>query len=139
MGRRRKLAILLAPIDVISTIRIENKSKEKSNRLCFVSEKLNLQGKPDDAIQALKEAITLDTTNSTALCLLGGMYNEKNSAECIQFYEKSIQINKKCYLAYRGLVTITSNSNNMTRPITIIHLQLKSIQADLAQFTRIAD
>lgn len=97
------LAILLAPTDVISTIRVENKSKEKSNRLCFVSEKLNLQGKTDDAIQTLREAITLDASNSTALCLLGGIYNEKNSTECVQLYQKSIECNKKCYLAYRGL------------------------------------
>jgi tetratricopeptide (TPR) repeat protein len=97
------LMILLAPPDIISTIRVENKSKEKSNRLCFISEKLNLQGKSDDAIISLKEAITLDASNSTALCLLGGIYNEKNSQDCVSFYEKSIQANKKCYLAYRGL------------------------------------
>jgi ABC-type bacteriocin/lantibiotic exporter with double-glycine peptidase domain len=41
-----RLAILVAPPDIISTIRVENKNKEKSNRLCFVSEKLNLQGSP---------------------------------------------------------------------------------------------
>ena len=98
-----KLVILLAPPDIISTIRVENKSKEKSNRLCFVSEKLNLQGKQDEAITTLKEAITLDVTNSTALCLLGGIYNERNAQECVEFYEKSIRANKKCYLAYRGL------------------------------------
>ena len=97
------LMILLAPPDIISTIRVENKSKEKSNRLCFVSEKLNLQGKPDDAIKSLKDAITLDASNSTALCLLGGIYNEKNSQECVSFYQKSIEVNKRCYLAYRGL------------------------------------
>ncbi|MEM2160162.1 MAG: tetratricopeptide repeat protein [Candidatus Nitrosotenuis sp.] len=97
------LVILLAPPDIISTIRVENKSREKSNRLCFVSEKLNLQGRHDEAIKTLKEAITLDAANSTALCLLGGIYNEKNLQECIAFYQKSIQHNKKCYLAYRGL------------------------------------
>lgn len=97
------LMILLAPPDIISTIRVENRSKEKSNRLCFVSEKLNLQENTDEAIKSLKEAITLDASNSTALCLLGGIYNEKNLQECVSFYEKSIQANKKCYLAYRGL------------------------------------
>lgn len=97
------LVILLAPPDIISTIRVENKSREKSNRLCFISERLNLQGRHDEAIKTLKEAITLDTANSTALCLLGGIYNEKNLQECIEFYQKSIQHNKKCYLAYRGL------------------------------------
>lgn len=98
-----KLAILVAPTDIISTIKIENNSREKSNRLCFVSEKLNLQGRTDDAVKTLKDAINLDRTNSTALCLLGGIYNEKNSQECIQYYEKSIEHNKRCYLAYRGL------------------------------------
>ncbi len=98
-----KLAILVAPADIISTLRIENNSREKSNRLCFVSEKLNLQGRTDDAIKTLKDAISLDKENSTALCLLGGIYNEKNSHECIQYYEQSIQSNNRCYLAYRGL------------------------------------
>lgn len=98
-----KLAILVAPTDIISTIKIEKSSREKSNRLCFVSEKLNLQGRTDDAVKTLKDAINLDKTNSTALCLLGGIYNEKNSQECIQYYEQSIENNKRCYLAYRGL------------------------------------
>ena len=97
------LMILIAPSDIISKISVENKSKEKSNRLCFISEKLNLLGKPDEAIQSLKDAITLDSSNSTALCLLGGIYNEKNSSECTQYYLKSIESNKNCYLAYRGL------------------------------------
>jgi len=98
-----KLAILVAPTDIISAIKIENNSREKSNRLCFVSEKLNLQGRTDDAVKTLKDAINLDKTNSTALCLLGGIYNEKNSPECVQYYEQSIENNKRCYLAYRGL------------------------------------
>jgi tetratricopeptide (TPR) repeat protein len=97
-----KLAILVASTDIISTIRVDNNS-EKSNRLCFVSEKLNLQGRTEDAIKTLKDAINLDKTNSTAQCLLGGIYNEKNSPECISYYEKSIENNKRCYLAYRGL------------------------------------
>lgn len=98
-----RLAILVAPTDIISTIRVDNRSSEKSNRLCFVSEKLNLQGRTEDAIKTLKDATSLDRTNSTALCLLGGIYNEKNSPECVQYYEQSIEHNKKCYLAYRGL------------------------------------
>jgi tetratricopeptide (TPR) repeat protein len=98
-----RLLILVAPTDIISTIRVENRSKEKSNRLCFVSEKLNLQSKTDEAINALNDAISLDKTNSTALCLIGGIYNEKNSSDCIKFYEQSIEHNKKCFLAYRGL------------------------------------
>ena len=98
-----RLMILLAPTDIISAVRVENKFKEKSNRLCFLSEKLNLQNRQEDAIKTLKEAVTIDGSNSTALCLLGGIYNEKNSQDCVSFYEKSIDCNKSCYLAYRGL------------------------------------
>lgn len=98
-----RLMILLAPPEIISSLKLENKSKEKSNRLCFVSEKLNLQNKQEDAIRALKEAVTIDGSNSTALCLLGGIYNEKNLADCVQYYENSIKQNEYCYLAYRGL------------------------------------
>lgn len=98
-----RLMILMAPTDIISSIKVENKTREKSNRLCFVSEKLNLQNKHDDAIKTLTDAISLDKTNSTASCLLGGIYNEKNSQECVKYYEQSIQYNKSCYLAYRGL------------------------------------
>lgn len=98
-----RLAILVAPTDIISTIRVDNRSSEKSNRFCFVSEKLNLQGRTENAIKTLKDATSLDRTNSTALCLLGGIYNEKNSPECVQYYEQSIEHNKRCYLAYRGL------------------------------------
>lgn len=98
-----RLMILIAPTDIISSIKVENKEREKSNRLCFVSEKLNLQNKQDDAIKTLTDAVSLDKANSTALCLLGGIYNEKNSQECIKYYEQSIQHNKLCYLAYRGL------------------------------------
>jgi tetratricopeptide (TPR) repeat protein len=98
-----RLMILLAPSDIISAVKVENKSKEKSNRLCFVSEKLNLQNKQDEAVKTLMEAIQIDDSNSTALCLLGGIYNEKNLQDCIHYYEKSIKHNKMCYLAYRGL------------------------------------
>jgi tetratricopeptide (TPR) repeat protein len=98
-----RLMILLAPSDIISKIKTDNKAKEKSNRLCFVSEKLNLQSRQEEAIKTLREAITIDGSNSTALCLLGGIYNEKNMQECIQYYEQSIKHNNSCYLAYRGL------------------------------------
>lgn len=98
-----RLMILLAPTEIISTLKLEGKSKEKSNRLCFVSEKLNLQNRQDDAIKTLRDALAIDGTNSTVLCLLGGVYNEKNLPDCVAYYEKSIGQNSSCYLAYRGL------------------------------------
>jgi len=87
----------------ISELKIGDKKSEKSNRLCFVSERLNIQRKPDEAVQSLKNAIDLDNKNSTAFALLGGILNEQGSPECVKYYEKSIAINDRCYLAYRGL------------------------------------
>jgi len=99
----RRLMIILAPLDILSEIKIGDKKLEKSNRLCFVSEQLNIQRKSDEAIQSLKKAIEIDNKNSTAFALLGGILNEQNSSECVKYYEKSIAINARCYLAYRGL------------------------------------
>lgn len=98
-----RLMLLVAPPDILSKVNPENMKTEKSNRFCFVSERLRLQKKLDDAINALKKALEIDPTNSTALCLLGGMLNDQNSPQAVQYYQKSIEYNKSCYLAYRGL------------------------------------
>jgi tetratricopeptide (TPR) repeat protein len=98
-----RLMIILAPPDILSELKIGDRKSEKSNRLCFVSERLNIQRKSDEAIQSLKSAIEIDNKNSTAFALLGGILNEQGSPECVKYYEKSIAINDRCYLAYRGL------------------------------------
>jgi tetratricopeptide (TPR) repeat protein len=97
-----KLLLVLAPADILLEINLENK-KEKSNRLCFNAEKLRLQGKFTDAITTLQKALEINQSNSTAYCLLGGMLNDQNSSDAVQYYQKSITLNPRCYLAYRGL------------------------------------
>jgi len=98
-----RLMLLIAPPDILSKINSENIKMEKSNRLCFISERLRLQKKFDDAVNSLKKALEIDQTNFTALCLLGGMLNDQNSPEAVKYYQKSIEYNKSGYLAYRGL------------------------------------
>jgi hypothetical protein len=98
-----RLLLLIAPSDILSKVHLENIKGEKSNRLCFLSEKLRLQKKPDEAMTALKKALEIDETNSTAFCLIGGMLNDQNSPDAIKYYQKSIDINESCYLGYRGL------------------------------------
>ncbi|HSD04872.1 MAG TPA: tetratricopeptide repeat protein [Nitrosopumilaceae archaeon] len=98
-----RLMLLVAPPDILSKINPENIKVEKSNRFCFISERLRLQKKLDDAINALRKALEIDQKNSTAFCLLGGMLNDQNSSEAVQYYQQSIEYNKSCYLAYRGL------------------------------------
>ena len=98
-----RLMLLLVPPDIISKLNLESKSNEKSNRLCFLSERLRRQEKNEEATSLLKKALEIRENNSTALCLLAGILNDQNSSDAIQYYQKSIEHNKRCYLAYRGL------------------------------------
>ena len=96
------LMILLGSSDILSSLK-SDENKTKSNRLCFESEKLSLQKQTKETTDSLEKAIELNPNNSTALCLLGGILNEQNNPECVSYYEKSLEKNENCYLAYRGL------------------------------------
>ena len=98
-----RLAVLLMPADIMFEIKFDNKNKLESNRLCFSAEKLRLQGKTEDSLRLLKEAVQINPSNSTAMCLLAGILNEKNSPDTVKYYKQSIELNPLCYLAYRGL------------------------------------
>ena len=76
-----RLLILLAPFDVLSSIKLENDSTEKSNRLCLLSERFNLQKNKSEALACLSKAIELDQNNPIPLYLLGTMLNEQNSSD----------------------------------------------------------
>ena len=110
-----RLLIIIAPVETLSDITLENNSQDKSNRLCFNSEKLNILNNSNDAIIALKEAIELDSNNSTALHLYGTMLNQQNSLECVSFYEKSLEINNKSYLTFNGLGNFYLKTNKFEK------------------------
>ena len=110
-----KLLIIIAPVEILSDITLENNYQDKSNRLCFNSEKLNILKNSNDAITALKEAIELDSNNSTALHLYGAMLNQQNSLECVSFYEKSLEINNKSYLTFNGLGNFYLKTNQFEK------------------------
>jgi tetratricopeptide (TPR) repeat protein len=96
------LMVLLGPTDIISSLK-SDEDKTKSNRFCFESERLSLQKQTQETIDSLEKAIRLNPNNSTALCLLVGVLNEQNNSDCVSYYEKSLEKNENCYLAYRGL------------------------------------
>ena len=110
-----RLMILLAPSDILSSIKLENDSGNKSNRLCFVSERLNILNNSIEALDSLKQAIEFDPNNSTTLHLLGGMLNEQNSPECIKFYEKCLEINNRSYLTFNGLRNFFLKTNQFEK------------------------
>ncbi len=98
-----RLTLVLVPNDMKDTFKSDELKFTYSNRLCFEAEKLRQQGKRDAAFEKLKDAIKLDDDNPQAWCLLGGIYNGINSDEAISCYEKTLSLNPKYYLAYRGL------------------------------------
>jgi tetratricopeptide (TPR) repeat protein len=110
-----RLLIILAPEDIISSLNLETNPNEESNRLCFISEKLNIQKDTSKALESLKKAIELDSNNSTALHLLAVVLNAQNSEDCIQFYQKSIDLNNRYFLSYNGLGNFYLKSNQFEK------------------------
>ena len=110
-----RLMIVLAPSDILSSIKLENDFGNRSNRLCFESERLNIQKNTAESIELLKQAIELDSKNSTALHLLGTILNEQKSLDCVKFYEKCLEINNRSYLTYNGLGNFYLKTNQFEK------------------------
>ena len=110
-----RLLIIISPADILSKITLKNDFQNKSNRLCFNSEKLNILKNYPDVLSSLKESIELDSNNSTALHLYGTMLNQQNSPECVSFYERSLKINNKSYLTFNGLGNFYLKTNQFEK------------------------
>jgi len=110
-----KLMIIISPSDILSKISLENDSQNKSNRLCFESEKQNILQNYTEALSSLKESIKLDSNNSTALHLYATMLNQQNAPECISFYEQSFKINARSYLTFNGLGNFYLKTNEFEK------------------------
>lgn len=109
------LVIVLAPNDILSSIKFENDTSNKSNRLCFDSERSSILKNYSKALESLKQAIELQPKNPTALHLLGSLMNEQNSTECVEFYEKCLEINNRSYLTFNGLGNFYLKSNQFEK------------------------
>ena len=96
-------AILIIPSDMKDLLKNENLKFKESNRTCFEAEGLRQRGKVNEAIEKLRKATEIDSDNAQGWCLLAGMYNETDSDQAVPCYEKTIKLNPKYYLAYRGL------------------------------------
>lgn len=98
-----RLAVIMAPSEIMREAPAPGPDALRSCRLCFISERLNLLKETEKAVASLKEAIKLDEKNETAHSLLGSIYNEQNSDECVKHYTRSVDLNKRSFLAHRGL------------------------------------
>jgi len=112
-----RLLIILAPSDIISSLKINKELETESNRLCFISEKSIIQKNYPQALECAKKAISLDKNNLTALNLLGGLLNSQNSENCIEYYQRSIDLNNRNYLSYNGLGNFYLKSNQFEKAI----------------------
>ena len=110
-----RLLILLAPSDILSSLKLENDSTDKSNRLCLVSERQNILKSPFDALESLKQALEIFPDNSVALHQMGSIMNEQNSPDCVNFYQKCLNINKMSYLTYNGLGNFYLKTNQFEK------------------------
>jgi hypothetical protein len=97
------IAIIMLPSDMKDLLKNDELKFAKSNRLCFEAEGLRQHGRVNDAIERLQRAVEIDPDNSQAWVLLGGAYNEANSAKAVLCYENALKLNPRSYLAYRGL------------------------------------
>ena len=110
-----RLLILLAPSDILSSLKLENDSTDKSNRLCLVSELQNILKSPFDALESLKQALKIFPDNSVALHQMGSIMNEQNTPDCVNFYQKCLDINKTSYLTYNGLGNFYLKTNQFEK------------------------
>ncbi|HJO31605.1 MAG TPA: tetratricopeptide repeat protein [Nitrosopumilus sp.] len=110
-----QLLIILAPSEIISSLKLENDSNEKSNRLCFESERSTILKNFSESLEFLKQAIQLDPNNSTTLNLLGAILNGQNSPECIPYYKKCLELNDKSYLTLNGLGNFYLKTNEFEK------------------------
>ena len=58
-----RLAIVIAPGDILSEAGVQHDERSRSNRMCFEAEKLRLQGRTDEAVSSLGEALAAKPTN----------------------------------------------------------------------------
>ena len=110
-----QLLIILAPTDILSSLKLENDSNEKSNRLCFESERSTILKNYSESLEFLKQAIQLDPNNSITLNLLGAILNGQNSPECVKYYEKCLELNEKSYLTLNGLGNFYLKTNEFEK------------------------
>jgi tetratricopeptide (TPR) repeat protein len=96
-------SIILIPSDMSEIVSDRDFKFQNSNRSCLVAERLRLKGDIVKAVEELTRAVDVDRDNPLAWYALGSVYSDQKSESAIECYKKAIQLNKRYYLAYRGL------------------------------------
>lgn len=97
------LAITIIPNDMKNINEEDNSNKDHTYKMCFEAERLLYIGRITEAIEKLRKAIDINKNNELALDMLGSIFNEIKSDEAKDYFEASLKLNPKFYLAYRGI------------------------------------
>ena len=97
------LAITIIPQDMKDINDKYSPKTDPSYRMCFEAERLLSTGKTTEAIEKLKNAVDINKSNELALDMLGSIYNELKSDDALDYFEASIKLNSKFFLAHRGI------------------------------------
>ena len=92
------LAITIIPND-LKINEEDNTNKDPTYKMCFEAERLLYIGRITEAIEKLRKAIDTNKSNELALDMLGSIYNEMKSDEAKDYFEASLKLNPKFYLA----------------------------------------
>jgi tetratricopeptide (TPR) repeat protein len=97
------LAITIIPNDMKNINEEDNSNEDPTYKMCFEAERLLYIGRITEAIEKLRKAIDINKNNELALDMLGSIFNEIKSDEAKDYFEASLKLNPKFYLAYRGI------------------------------------
>jgi tetratricopeptide (TPR) repeat protein len=97
------LAITIIPNDMKNINEEDNSNKDPTYKMCFEAERLLYISRITEAIEKLRKAIDINKNNELALDMLGSIFNEIKSDEAKDYFEASLKLNPKFYLAYRGI------------------------------------
>ncbi len=98
-----EITLLIVPNDMSKVVENDELLFAQSYRLCFIAEKLYLQGRYEEALSTLLMAKGIEPENPRVSSQLGTLYNTRNNEEAVKCYEEAIKHNSSFYLAYRGL------------------------------------
>jgi tetratricopeptide (TPR) repeat protein len=100
------LTMMIYPEDAKDILKNSSFKFEKTNRISLEVERLKIQGKTKEALELLTNTlnnIVDEKDNPQLLLMMAGILNEQDDENCVELYEKIIEINPKFYLAHRGL------------------------------------
>jgi tetratricopeptide (TPR) repeat protein len=96
-------SIILVPSDMTEIISDTDFRFHESNRLCLKAERLRFQGDIEKALAELSIAVSIESDSPQAWYALGSAYSDQKSESAIDCFNRAIHLNKRYYLAYRGL------------------------------------